>query len=146
MSFQVHALEAAPEMDGAVLVIADKKPGYPCRVSLEDAEVGEAVWLVNYEHMGIDSPFRARHAIYVRQGARRAEVAVGEVPEMIAQRLLSLRAFDARGMMVRADVVEGRDAAGVIEEWFGEERVEFIDLHFAKPGCFAARARRVNVD
>ena len=45
----------------------DEKPGFPCRVSLEDAEPGESVLLVNFEHLPVDSPYRASHAIYVRE-------------------------------------------------------------------------------
>jgi Protein of unknown function (DUF1203) len=54
---------------GAVRRIADARlPGYPCRISLTDAEPGDEMLLVNHEHHAVDSPYRMRFAIYVRKG------------------------------------------------------------------------------
>ena len=48
---------------GAVRRIADgRMPGYPCRVSLTDSQAGDDLILVNYEHHGVDSPYRMRFA------------------------------------------------------------------------------------
>ncbi len=115
--------------------------GYPCRVSLTDAAVGDEVILVNYEHQDADTPYRARHAIYVRQGERRYDK-VGEVPEQLRKRLLSVRAFDAEGMMVDADVIEGRLLEDLIGRLFANDAVAYLHLHFARPGCYAARVDR----
>jgi hypothetical protein len=122
--------------------VADRKPGFPCRVSLEDAEPGESVLLLNYEHQPASSPYRSSHAIYVRERAREAAPEIDEVPEIIRLRLLSVRAFDAPGMMVDADVVEGREVAPTIERLFHDARVAYLHLHNAKAGCFAARVDR----
>ena len=122
--------------------IADERPGYPCRVSLRDADYGERVLLLNYEHLSVASPYRSRHAIYVRENATEAQLAVNEVPEVLAVRLLSIRAFDEAGMMSAADVVPGRDAVPVIERMLGNENVAYLHVHNAKPGCFAARVDR----
>jgi hypothetical protein len=56
--------------------------------------------------------------------------------------LLSVRAFDAHTMMVDADVIHGNDLGGWIASTFENSVVDFIDVHNAKPGCFAARVRR----
>jgi hypothetical protein len=122
--------------------VADRKPGFPCRVSLQDAEPGESVLLLNYEHHAVQTPYRSSHAIYVRERATEAELDVGEVPKLIRVRLLSVRAFDASGMMTGADVVEGVELAPVIERLFADPRVSYLHLHNAKPGCFAARVDR----
>lgn len=122
--------------------VADQKPGFPCRVSLQDAEPGESLLLLNYEHLAVASPYRARHAIYVRENAQTARPAVNEIPDVLRTRLLSLRAYDHAGMMVEADVVHGSDVEPVIERIFSEPNVEFIHAHNAKPGCFAARIDR----
>jgi hypothetical protein len=119
--------------------VANKTPGFPCRVSLEDAEPGETLLLLNYEHLGVASPYRARHAIYVRENARRATPKRDEIPEVLARRLLSIRAYDREGMMLNADVVQGSDAAPLIEKMFADPNVAFLHAHNAKPGCFAAR-------
>jgi hypothetical protein len=130
---------------GAVLQVVDQKPGFPCRVSLADAEVGETVILLNFEHLPVHSPYRASHAIYVRQGVETANLAIGEVPEVLRLRLLSVRAFDEGGMMIDADVVHGRDLEPVLVQMLGRSEVAYIHLHNAKPGCYAARIDRAEV-
>ena len=126
---------------GAVRRIADAKPGYPCRVSLTDAEPGQEVILTHFEHHPVDSPFRASHAIYVRKGEKTYE-AVDEVPEQLRLRLLSVRAFDEKGMLVGADVVDGKELEGAIERLLGDDRADYLHVHYAKPGCYAARIER----
>jgi hypothetical protein len=126
---------------GAVRRIADAKPGYPCRVSLTDAEPGQEVILTHFEHHPVDSPFRASHAIYVRKGEITYE-AVDQVPEQLRLRLLSVRAFDEKGMLVGADVVDGKELEGAIERLLGDDRADYLHVHYAKPGCYAARIQR----
>jgi hypothetical protein len=121
---------------------ADKKPGFPCRVSLQDAEPGETLLLLNYEHLPVASPYRSRHAIFVREHATEVHPAVNELPEVLASRLLSLRSFDAEGMMRSAEVVEGCAARPVIDGMLADPAVEYIHVHNAKRGCFAARIDR----
>ena len=127
---------------GAVRRIVDAKPGFPCRVSLADAEIGEPVILVHYEHQPAPTPFRASHAVYVRPGADEARPALGEVPKALRSRILSLRAFDKDGMLIDADLAEGRELEPVIERLFCAREVAYLHAHFAKPGCYAARIDR----
>lgn len=122
---------------------ADKKPGFPCRVSLRDAEPGERLLLLNYEHLSVASPYRSQHAIYVREHATEVHLQVDEIPEVLACRLLSLRAFTPQGMMRTADVVHGRDLRPAITSMLEEgPTVAYIHAHNAKPGCYAARIDR----
>jgi hypothetical protein len=123
-------------------VVADRSPGFPCRVSLQDAAVGEPVLLVNHEHLPGDSPYRSRYAIYVREGARQAHPAVNEVPQQLRLRLLSVRAFDSDAMLLAADVVEGAAVEPVLERLLADSRAAYLHLHNAKPGCYAARVDR----
>lgn len=151
MSFQIHALPAEPfqplfgmseqELAGinATRIVVDQKPGYPCRVSLADAEVGETVILVNHVHQPAESPYRACHAIFVREHAGQAFPERGEIPEVLATRLISVRAFDDRHYMIDADVVDGEDLRMVIPRMFENPAVEYLHLHNARPGCYAAR-------
>ena len=116
-------------------------PGFPERVELRDAEPGETLLLVNFEHQSADTPYRSSHAIYVREGA--AEAWSGDhLPEVMRKRLLSLRGFSSDGLMVDADVVEGREAEPVIERLFADPAVAYIHAHYARPGCYAARIDR----
>jgi hypothetical protein len=154
MSFQIKGLPVAPfaalfklsDTDlatrAAVRVTADRHPGFPCRVSLRDARAGETLVLVNYEHLPVATPYRSRHAIFVREYATEAQLDVDEIPEVLVTRLLSLRAFDDAGMMIDADVMEGREIALAIDRMFKSHRVQYLHVHNAKPGCFAARVER----
>jgi hypothetical protein len=154
MSFRVVPLAAAAfeplfslsddelRRRGVVRRVADHTPGFPCRVSLRDAEPGETVLLLNYEHQPADTPFRAAHAIYVRQGAVEARPAVGEVPELLRRRLLSVRAFDAEGMLTDADVADGGMLEPLVERLFDDPAVAYLHVHSARPGCYVARVDR----
>jgi hypothetical protein len=126
----------------AVRRIVDVKPGAPCRVSLADAEPGEEVVLVHYEHHAVDSPFRASHAIYVRREAREAYDRVNELPPALATRLLSVRAFDAAGFLVGADVAPGPELPALAARFLADPRAAYLHAHYARAGCFAARIDR----
>ena len=155
MAFQVKALSAgqfshlsglAPDeltAMGIRKIVADVSPGYPCRVSLEDAAVGETLYLLNFAHHDEDTPYRSSHAIFVRENAEQARPAVDELPEVLTSRLISIRAFNEDHDMVSADVVAGQDLRQAITAMFEDDQVAYLHLHNAKPGCFAARVDRV---
>lgn len=127
---------------GAVRRIAeDRERGYPCRVSLTDSKPGDHLLLVNYEHHPVDSPYRMRFAVYVREGEQRYD-AVDQVPEQLRKRTLALRAFDANAMMVGHQLMEGTALEQAIEMLFRDLRAEYLHAHYAAPGCYAARIDR----
>jgi len=127
---------------GARRMIADDKPGFPCRVSLVDAEPGEEVLLVPFTHHDVSSPYRASGPIFVRVKAKTAKLQVNEVPLMLRSRLLSLRAYDASALMVSAEIVEGKDLEQHISRFFADRRVDYLQAHNARPGCFNCEIRR----
>ncbi len=122
--------------------VVDNKPGFPCRVSLRDAEVGENVLLMNYVHQPMATPFRASHAIFVREWASQALPDKNEVPKMFRHRLLSVRAFDVAGMMIDADVIDGENLASLIERMLANQSADNLHIHNAKLGCYAALVER----
>lgn len=126
----------------AVRVIADKRPGFPCRISLQDAAIGERLILLNYEHLPVASPYRSRHAIFVSESATEVHLAAGEVPEQLRSRLLSVRAFDARDMMQSAEIAPGTALESLIDQLFSNPEVAYLHIHNAKRGCYAARVDR----
>jgi Protein of unknown function (DUF1203) len=154
MTFQISALdhrrfarlfalsdsELAANM--AVRQIATTKPGFPCRVSLVDAEIGEELILVNYEHQPSTSPYHAAHAVFVRKGVEQVRPAVDEVPELFNNRVLSLRAFTEQGMIAAADLVGGTDLGPALDRLLANPTAAYIHIHYAKFGCYAARADR----
>ena len=126
---------------GAVRQIADAPNRYPCRISLTDAELGDELVLVNYEHHNVDSPYRMRFAIYVRKGEETYDK-VDEVPEQLRRRTLAMRSFDADAMLVACELVEGRELEAAIERQLANPRAAYLHIHFAAAGCYAARIER----
>lgn len=128
--------DAALQALGARRMVVDEKPGFPCRVSLVDAEVGESVLLVPFTHHDVSTPYRASGPIFIRSDARTAHPAVAEVPIMFKHRQLSIRAYDGAAMMVGAKVVTGSDLEATIRHLFANESVAYLHIHNAGPGCF----------
>jgi hypothetical protein len=127
---------------GCVRRIADdRRPGYPCRISLTDSQPGDELLLVNYEHLRVASPYRMRFAIYVRKGERTYD-SIDEVPEQLRKRMLAVRSFDHDGMMVKCELVDGPLLEGAIDRLFVDPSAEYLHVHFAAPGCYAARIER----
>jgi Protein of unknown function (DUF1203) len=127
---------------GAVRRIAEaREPGYPCRVSLTDSRPGDELILINYEHHAVASPYRMRFAIFVRRGEATFD-AIDSVPEQLRKRTLAVRAFDPDAMMLGFELVDGRDVESTIERLFADPRAAYLHIHFAAPGCYAARIER----
>jgi hypothetical protein len=134
--------DAALAERGAQRVRVTEKPAAPCRISLDDAEIGETVLLLGYDHQPADTPYRQQGPIFVRETGRRFD-GVDVVPPALARRTLSLRGFDAQHMMIEADLTEGADASALIARFFDNPNVAYIHAHYARRGCFAARIDRV---
>ena len=135
--------EAELAKRGVVRMTADASVGFPCRIILEDAPVGQTLLLLNYEHQDADSPYRSRHAIFVNEAAAETRVVVDELPGCLTARaLISLPAFDAEGMMTAAELAPGPQLAPVIERMLTDRRVAYLHAHNPARGCFAARIDR----
>ncbi len=128
---------------GVIRKTADKKPGFPCRVTLEDAEPGESVLLLNYESHKAATPYRSSYAIYVREAARQRRVFRDELPPVFVGRPMALRIFDDEGMLIGADLGLAGDLSDKIARAFEDPRAAYIHAHNAMHGCFAAEIRRV---
>jgi len=152
--FQIKALPMSPFKDlfdlsdqdlakhKATRQVVTTKPGFPCRVSLKDAEIGETVILINYFHQMHPTPYQSSHAIFVREKAVQAQCKPNELPNVLTSRLISIRAFSADHNMIGANVVEGDALKLAIIDAFEDHKVEYLHLHNAKPGCFAASVIR----
>jgi hypothetical protein len=148
MSFLIHGLDPArfaplfalsdAELAdrGARRVVADDSFGFPCRVSLADAAAGDELILLSYEHHATTSPYRGQSPIYVRHAARERLVIAHRVPEVLAKRILSVRAYDSTGMLVSADLVDGRELAPVLDHRLRATATAYLQLHVARTGCF----------
>ena len=127
---------------GIVRMIVTRKPGFPCRVTLTDREVGETVLLLNHVSHDVPNPYRASHAIFVAQWVEKAAEHVDEVPLVLDSRTLSLRGFDAEGMMIDAALAQPGEAEAGILKLLGTSNIEVIHAHNAARGCFAATIER----
>ena len=154
MSFQISALnidqfshmfgqdQKALVKYGVQRRVGDSNPGIPCRVSLQDAEVGESVLLMNYEHQPMRTPFRSSHAIFIREDASQAMLDRNEVPGMFRHRVLSVRAFDTSGMIIDADMIDGEHLESSIDHLLENDSTDYLHIHNAKLGCYLGLADR----
>jgi hypothetical protein len=155
MSYQLRGLEPQLfeplfDLDEAALAArgmrwmrADAPFGFPCRISLEDAPVGEPLLLLPFTHQDSRSPYRASGPIFVRRGQRTAARIVDRLPPYLARRPLSVRAYDAADDMVDAEVVDGSEAGALIERFLAQDAVSYLHVHFARRGCYACRVDRI---
>jgi hypothetical protein len=153
-SFHIVALDSQPFQElfsadtddlkqlGIRHMVADTAPGYPCRVSLVDARPGEAVVLLSHLHHDVLTPYRASGAIFVREGAETVHPPVDEVPAMFRHRQLSVRGYDAAGMLVDADVTCGSQLENSIRGLFENVEIEYLQIHNAAQGCYQCRVER----
>jgi len=153
MSFRVTGLSPEPfrhlfglpdddlARRGARRYVADG-PGFPDRIEISDAAPGETLLLVNYVHQPAQTPYRASHAIFVRERAVTPTDLVDDLPPAMRARPLSLRAFDADGLMVDGDLVDGREAEALVERFLADPAVAYIHAHYARRGCYAGLIER----
>jgi Protein of unknown function (DUF1203) len=153
-NFQIKALPynqfenvfSASELElkniGAIKMIVDKYPGFPCRTSLQDATIGEEVILLPYQHHKTNSPYQATGPIFIRKNAVEAIHELNEIPTMLLHRLLSLRCYSIEGIMINATVVEGEIAIEILLDIFANEKIAYVHIHNAKPGCYNCVAER----
>lgn len=127
---------------GALRMLVTGRPGFPCRVRLNDGQIGESVILLNHLSHDVANPYRASHAIFVTEGADEAASFVDQVPPALDRRILSLRAFDSAGMMRDAALAPAGEADGAIRELLGAPETAYIHAHNAVRGCFAAKVER----
>jgi hypothetical protein len=117
-------------------------PTFPCRVSLTDRAIGETVLLLNHVSHDVANPYRASHAIFVTEGETQAAEYIDDVPPVFATRVLSLRGFDAEGMMSEALLAQPGEADAGIRKLFANPKVVTIHAHYATRGCFSAKIER----
>ena len=154
MTYRIRGLDPAPfqplcampdeelEKRGVMRMTVTAKPGFPCRVTLEDREIGERVLLLNHVSHDVANPYRASHAIFVKDGSPEAAEFVDEIPPVLATRVLSLRGFDDQGLMAEAVLTQPGEAEEGIRRLFANPDIVNIHAHNATRGCFAARIER----
>ena len=138
----VQASDADLASHAAMRVVADSDPGFPCRVSLEDAAVGETLLLLQHVSHDVATPFRSSYAIYVRARALIAACYEDSIPLALDRRTVALRAFGSNAMLYMADLAVPGELDGKIRTLFEDPQVAYIHAHYAAPGCFAATIQK----
>ena len=123
-------------------VTATSKPGFPCRITLEDADEGESLILLNHVSHDVETPYRSAYAIYVREGATEAATYQDSIPPVFLGRPLAMRAFSSGGMLLAAKLALPGEAETVIRDQLADQQIGYLDVHNAAHGCFAARVER----
>ena len=125
----------------AIRVIADDV-NYPDRIGVREVAIGDSLLLLNHVCQPVESPYYATHAIYVHEHATEVYDRINEVPSVMRSRLLSLRAFNEKGIIIGAEVVQGTEVEGAIERLFSNENAAYIHAHNAARGCYSGRIDR----
>ena len=123
-------------------IIAESKPGYPCRVSLKEAEIGERILVVTYKYHDVDSPYQASGPIFIRENAETAKLKTNEIPEVLTERVLSVRAYNFDSEMIAAETTQGLGLSQTIRKQFLNGEVDYLQVHNANPGCFSCNVFR----
>jgi hypothetical protein len=123
--------------------VVDEPNSAPCRITLQDATVGEEVLLLNFQHLAAASPYAGSGPIFIRRTATQAFDEMNRVPAQQRRRLLSVRAYDATDHMVDAEVAPGSELEALIGRFFADARVTYLHVHNARRGCYACRVDRV---
>jgi len=153
-SFQIKALDASLfdhlftmsdeelKNHGAVRILVDKCPSFPCRVTLEDASVGETVLALSYLHLDVNSPYKASGPIFVRPNQPTVQLKINEIPPVLkhAHRSFSLRGYDENGMLIAARIASHTEVKDEITNIFDDLNVKYIQIHNTAPGCYACTA------
>jgi len=154
MSFRITGLSPEPfqhlyglsddalSKQGVIRYVADTSRSFPDRIEMRDVEIGEKILLLNHVCQPANTPYQASHAIFVLEGAEETYDRYDEIPAVMSDRLLSLRAYDSNDMMVDADVVDGNQIRGTIKQFFSNPEVAYIHVHNAKRGCYSGRIDR----
>ena len=98
--------------------------------------------LVSYNPFLGDSPYSGEGPIFVHARDCTRFPGSDQVPDQLSRRLLSVRAYDGEHMLTGAEVIDGSRLEEVVDVLFDDSRAEYIHVHNAKPGCFAARIDR----
>ena len=123
-------------------VIADGKPGFPCRISMADADIGDELLLLPYEHQPAATPYRASGPIFVRRDVAEKHLSAGELPAYVTSRRISLRAFGTDHEIIDAEVCDGDKLKDGILKAFADPQVDYLHLHHAGRGCYFCRVDR----
>jgi hypothetical protein len=126
-------------------IVVNENPGFPCRISLVEAEIGETILALSYRHHDVESPYKSSGPIFIRENVTTANLKVNELPQILENRHLSLRAYNNKNMMVNALTTQNNDVENKIQYLLAVKTIVYIHIHNANPGCYSCRVERAQV-
>ncbi len=139
-----HATDDELRRRGVERRIVDEPNSAPCRISLQDAEVGEEVLLFTFRHQAAASPYAASGPIFIRRSATQGFNAINVIPDQQRRRLLSVRAYDAKDYIIDAEIAPGTEMETLIDRFLADAQIAYLHVHNARRGCYACRVDRVD--
>jgi hypothetical protein len=124
------------------LVRADS--GSPCRHCLQDAAAGDGLLLGSYHFGNPQGIYWAPSPVWVHAEPCPRFEQSDTVPEIVRNRLVSVRAYDSQDQMIYelGEVCRGTKVEAPLERALGDSRTGYVNIHTAGPGCFLCRAER----
>jgi hypothetical protein len=126
----------------ACRVTATAGHGFPCRISLRDADEGDSLILFHHVSHDVQTPYRSAYAVYVREAAVEAATYHDETPPVFDGRPIALRGFDGNGILRDATLAMPGEADAKIRQLFASQDIAYIHAHNAAHGCFSAKVER----
>jgi len=125
----------------------DAQDSYPCRHCLREATAAHGMLLLSHQAPKPKSVYGHATAIFLcAQECQRFD-APDTVPDIVRNRHVSLRAFDAQGMMLydANELVPGSGHDAAIRRILGRDDVAYVNAHTAKAGCLLCHIERARV-
>jgi hypothetical protein len=114
---------------------------YPCRHCLRWAKPGEPVILFPYTAIPSGHPYSESGPIFVHAENCQSYNMPNEYPGDFRTGR-AFRVYDSNYNIIDAQLVDGREPEGVIQELFENPQTSFIDVRSLTRGCFTFRIQR----
>jgi hypothetical protein len=123
-------------------IVVDQSPGYPCRLSLKDAKVGEEVYLFSHRPFEGQNPYCEIGPVFVHAEATQARLAPNEIPDAIKCRPVIVRSYSADETLLSGDPADRENVEQVIEQCLDRDGVDFLHIRAALTGCYLCKVER----
>ena len=97
---------------------------------------------MSHDPFTTSSPYRCASPIFLHRTPCGSPADTGVIPDQLAGRQLSARAFDTEAMMIDAAIVPGTDLVATLARLFADPATDHVHVHNATRGCWAVRVDR----
>lgn len=117
-------------------VVESPEGGAPCRHCLRVSTDGERLILFAHRPFDGDGPYAEVGPVFIHADACARYAATTIFPPAFAERTLTLRAYDDRGLIASAEVAPPGARDDVLARMFENERVRFVHVRNPAWGCY----------